>query len=248
MPIASRGFAVESPSVATPADAPEVLERFNSNLDLVDIVARQIKRTVGTAAELAELQSYGREGLLDAARRYDESRGVPFRAYANYRVRGAIIDGVRSMARLPRRLHDRLRALQAAGDYSEGAAEDVNAPGTQAALRADADRALSDHLAGMATAVAMGLVARSGYGEEGESVGISQSRSPEEQMADAELLHVVRQAIDSLPKEEAELVRRHYLEGERFDHVAEELGLSKSWASRLHTRAIGRLTKRLRGT
>jgi len=43
------------------------------------------------------------------------------------------------------------------------------------------------------------------------------------------------------------LIRRHYLEGERFDHVAAELGLSKSWASRLHTRAIGRLTKRLAG-
>ena len=45
----------------------------------------------------------------------------------------------------------------------------------------------------------------------------------------------------------AVLIRRHYLEGERFDQVAAELGLSKSWASRLHTRAIGRLTKRLAG-
>jgi RNA polymerase sigma factor for flagellar operon FliA len=50
-----------------------------------------------------------------------------------------------------------------------------------------------------------------------------------------------------LPENEAVLVRRHYLEGERFDHVAKELGLSKSWASRLHTRAIKRLTEALRG-
>jgi RNA polymerase sigma factor for flagellar operon FliA len=233
--------------VTTPADAPEVLERFNSNLELVDIIARQVKRTVGNAADLGELQSYGREGLLDAARRYDASRGVPFRAYANYRVRGAIIDGVRSMARLPRRLHERLRGLQAAGEFSEGAAEDAHAPGAQAQAREDADRALSDHLAGMATAVAIGLVAHRAHGEEGEVVGIAQSESPEEQLVQAQLIHVVRKAIDGLPKEEAELVRRHYLEGERFDHVAAELGLSKSWASRLHTRAIVRLTKRLRG-
>ena len=58
---------------------------------------------------------------------------------------------------------------------------------------------------------------------------------------------IVRDTISGLPKEEAELVRRHYLEGERFDRVAQELGLSKSWASRLHTRAMGRLSKRLRG-
>jgi RNA polymerase sigma factor for flagellar operon FliA len=53
--------------------------------------------------------------------------------------------------------------------------------------------------------------------------------------------------MDDLPTAESELVRRHYLNGERFDHVAEELGLSKSWASRLHTRALGRLAKRLKG-
>jgi RNA polymerase sigma factor for flagellar operon FliA len=50
-----------------------------------------------------------------------------------------------------------------------------------------------------------------------------------------------------LRHDEAELVRRHYLQGERFDHVAQQLGLSKSWASRLHTRAIRRLSRRLRG-
>ncbi len=224
-----------------------MLERFNSGLELVDIVARQVKRTIGGAVELAELVSYGREGLLDAARRFDESRGVPFRGYANYRVRGAIIDGVRSMARLPRRLHEKLRGLRAAGEFNQGALEDVNAPTPPGAARAEADQALSDHLAGMATAMSMGIVARSAHGEEGESIGVSHGPDPEEQLANAELLHVVREAIDTLPKEEAELVRRHYLEGERFDHVAAELGLSKSWASRLHTRAIGRLTKRLRG-
>jgi RNA polymerase sigma factor for flagellar operon FliA len=42
------------------------------------------------------------------------------------------------------------------------------------------------------------------------------------------------------------LIERHYLRGERFDHVAASLNLSKSWASRLHTRAIGLLTRRLK--
>lgn len=231
----------------TSKDPPEVIERFNAELELVDIVARQVARTLGGGAELQELVSYGREGLLDASRRFDASRGVPFRAYANYRVRGAVIDGIRSVARLPRRVHERLRGLEAANQHSEGAVEDLSATPPPGSPSAQADQALADHLAGMATAIAMGLVTRAGQGEDGEPVGLAQGPSPEESLAREELLALVRDAIASLPAEEAELVRRHYLEGERFDHVAQSLGLSKSWASRLHTRAVGRLTKRLRG-
>ena len=95
------------------SDESETLRRFEETLDLVEIVARQVGRVIGGAVELDDLRSFGREGLLDAARRYDPSRGVPFRGYANYRVRGAIFDGVRKMSRLPRRVHERLAGLSA---------------------------------------------------------------------------------------------------------------------------------------
>lgn len=228
-------------------DPPEVLARFQSELELVEILARQVLRTLGPHAELGELLSFGQEGLLDAARRYDAERGVPFRAYANFRVKGAILDGVRDHARLPRRIHARLEGLAAAARFSEGAADDLSAPQAPGSTRADADDALADHLAGMATAMAIGLVATTGFGEEGEAAAIDQADSPEEAAARSELQTIVRDTIAGLPQEEAELVRRHYLAGERFDRVAQDLGLSKSWASRLHTRAMGRLTKRLRG-
>lgn len=237
---------VESPPVAEVRDSPEVLERFHGSLDLVDIVARQIRRTIGHGLEVEELVSFGREGLLDAARRYDPSRGVPFRAYANFRVRGAIVDGVRSIARLPRRAHERLRALDAAARVSEGTAEDVLGTAPRGDAK-DAERALDAHLAALATAMAVGLVAEAAAGEDGEPTPIDGRMSPEDAMGNAELLAVVREAIGGLPREEQELVRRHYLEGERFDRVATDLGLSKSWASRLHTRAIQRLSTKLRG-
>jgi RNA polymerase sigma factor for flagellar operon FliA len=230
-----------------PRDSPEVLERFHGTLGLVEIVARQVRRTAGPGVELDDLVSYGREGLLDAARRFDASRGVPFRAYANFRVRGAVIDGVRASARLPRRVHERLRALDAAQRVSEGAAEDRLGAPPPPGTRADAERALDTHLAAMATAMAVGLLAQSAIGEEGELTSIDTRASPEEAVSEAELFAEVRRAIETLPAQEAELVRRHYLLGERFDLVAADLGLSKSWASRLHTRAVGRLAKRLRG-
>jgi RNA polymerase sigma factor FliA len=232
--------------VGRPEDPPDVLERFEATLSLVDIIARQVSRTVGHSVELDDLVGFGRGGLLDAARRFDPARGVPFRAYANYRVRGAIIDGVRAMSRLPRRAHERLNGLSAATRFSEGAAEDLSAAPAPGSSTADAERALNEHMAAMATAMAVGLVAKAGRGEEGELTTVAIDADPEEATAEAELLQVVRVAIDELPKEEAELVRRHYLEGERFDHVAADLGLSKSWASRLHTRAIARLSKRLK--
>lgn len=228
-------------------DEAEALRRFDEGLDLVEILARQIGRVVGSSVELDELRSFGQEGLLDAARRYDAARGVPFRAYATYRVRGAIFDGVRKLSRLPRRLHERLNGLSAAAKVSEGASEDVSAPRPPGADRVHADAALAEHLAAMAAAITLGVVATTASGDDGEPLALSRDVDPETALARSELLHVVRQAIEELPGEEAELVRRHYLQGERFDQVAAELGLSKSWASRLHTRAIGRLAKRLRG-
>jgi RNA polymerase sigma factor for flagellar operon FliA len=227
------------------ADGPEVLARFDSQLDLVEIVARQTLRAMGSVVELDDLRSFGREGLLDAARKFDSERGVPFRAYANFRVRGAIIDGIRSMAQLPRRAYERLNGLSASLKVSEGAADDTfGSPATP--TRAQADQALGEHLAAMTAAITMGLISPAAVGEEGEQVQVSTAESPEEAVARAQLLSLVASAISALPEEEAQLVRRHYLEGERFDHVAQSLGLSKSWASRLHTRAMQRLAKRLR--
>jgi RNA polymerase sigma factor for flagellar operon FliA len=227
-------------------EASEELARFESAIDLVDVIAKKILRAIGPGLELDELRSFGREGLLDATRRFDPSRGVPFRGYASFRVRGAILDGVRASSRLPRRTHERLKALGAAHLVSEGAAEDAFAPAAPGSVPKDAERALDEHLAAMATAMAVGLLSTTAFSDEGERIPVASDAGPEEALGRAELLSVVEKAVADLPEKEAVLVRRHYFEGERFDHVAKELGLSKSWASRLHTRALQRLTAALR--
>ena len=234
--------------MGTPKDSPEVLARFNEGLPAVKPLAFRLRRTLGRAAEVDDLISYGQTGLLDAARRFNPERGVPFRAFANFRIRGAMLDGVRKLSNLPRRVHERLKAYESASNYSEGSAEDLNAspPPGQTAL--DRERRLVDHLAGMATAIAIGLISEPAIDDQGAATAVaSWELSPEEQSSRQQLLALVAVGIQSLPEQEAQLIRRHYLEGERFDQVAAELGLSKSWASRLHSRAIGRLTKRLAG-
>jgi RNA polymerase sigma factor for flagellar operon FliA len=215
-------------------------------MDLVDLIARQLAREVGRLVELDDLRSMGHQGLLEASRRFDETKGASFRRFANYRVRGAMIDGIRKGAPLPRRVHARLRSLEASLLVSESAAEDTP-PGSMLDARAS-DQKLTDHLADMATAMAMGLLAVPAVGDEGEPSALDTRQTPEEALQEAELRQLMLSALDDLPEDERALVRRHYLEGERFDHVAASLGLSKSWGSRLHTRAIARLTKRLRAS
>jgi len=231
--------------VKPPEDTKEVLERFHAHMDLVDLIARQLARELGRSAELDDLRAMGHQGLLEAARRFDEGRGVTFRRFANYRVRGAMLDGVRKSAPLPRRAHARIRALEAALLVAETAAEDAGSSAIADDARAS-EQKLTEHLADMATAMAVGLLATPAVGDEGEPSAVDTALSPEEAVAQAELRTIVIDALEELPSDERELVRRHYLEGERFDHVAASLGLSKSWGSRLHTRAVARLTKRLR--
>jgi RNA polymerase sigma factor FliA len=227
-------------------DTPVSRELFNANLSLVDQIAWQVIRSVDNRLDFNELQSFGMEGLMVAARRFDPEKGVPFRGYAAFRVRGAMIDGVRKNGVLPRRTHQKLKALQAATQYSEDSAEERGSQAPPGQTRADAQNALDDYLARVATAMAVGLLATTARAEDGQTTAVASSEPADEALANAQMLKLVHSAIADLPTEERELLQRHYFQGERFDHVAEGLGLSKSWASRLHTRAVSRLAQRFR--
>jgi RNA polymerase sigma factor for flagellar operon FliA len=230
--------------VTVAPDSPEILQRFKSALDIVAKMARQMRRTVGSNINVEELESCGREGLLDAARRYDPQRRVPFRSYACVRIRGAMIDGVRRLMPLSRRNWQRLRGLESIELLNQSLTEDLHGSELPVTARS-ADEILSAHLAAMATAMAAGMLHERASGDSGEPLARDDD-DPEEILLRRELSAQFERAIPELPGLESELVRRHYLNGERFDHVASSLGLSKSWASRLHRRAMDRLAKRLR--
>jgi RNA polymerase sigma factor for flagellar operon FliA len=233
-------------STAQSPDTPEVLERFNQHLKLAAIVARQVSRSCGAEMEVGDLLTFAQQGLLDASRKFDATRGIPFAGYARLRVRGAVIDGIRAASKLTRYSHQKLCAMEAALHYSEGLAEDVLGGGA-ANAGAEAEQALHEHLSAMATAMALGAVANTAL-QDGERIAVADSQqSPESLATERELASQLREAIAALPDQEAEILRRHYLEGERLDVASQSMGLSKSWGSRLHTRALDRLSKRLRG-
>jgi len=231
-----------APSSVPPraSDAPEVLARFRDELDLVDVNARQVARRLSaTSVTLDDLRSFGREGLLQAARSFDAARGVPFRRWANLRIRGAIIDGVRQWGHLPRRVYQELRALSAADRVEE--AYDEEQAGTPATTPEAADARLTSYLAGMATAMAVGSLSAGDDVDPGE-----RAPSPEELVTTAELVARVKAIVQRLPDAERTLIERHYFGDETLDQAAASLGLSKSWGSRLHARAIERIAKEMR--
>jgi RNA polymerase sigma factor for flagellar operon FliA len=223
-------------------DAPEVLARFRAELDLVDLNARQVARRIAAASvTLDDLRSFGQEGLLQAARTFDESRGVPFRRWANLRIRGAMIDGVRQWGNLPRRVYRELRSVAAADRLQETYDEEDSANPPATALAADAR--LTSYLAGIATAIAVGTMVaapRESIDAEGRDV------TPEDLVGNAELIARVKAIVASLPDAERTLVERHYFGDETLDQAAASLGLSKSWGSRLHARAIEAIAREMR--
>ena len=88
----------------------------------------------------------------------------------------------------------------------------------------------------------VGLVKHSSGAERPEA----EAQSPEDEAARSELAAQVRMRVSALPERERALVERHYFGDEPFDRIAQDLGISKSWASRLHERAISQLARDLR--
>lgn len=229
------------PKRAAAADSAEVEARVREGLEFVPYIARHLARQLGMRSDTSELESAGRTGLLLAARSFDPARGVPFRKWINLKVRGAMIDAMRTTSGLPRAAYRKLRAMEAADRTLEGRVEDDAA--TPAGNAEAADAKLGEALSGMAQAMAVGFLTAN-------SDGLERVRdadlSPEEAVAEKEMLERLRAIIDKRPEAERQLIVRHYFDGVTFDEAAKELGLSKSWASRLHARAMAALAEEAR--
>ncbi len=190
--------------------------------------------------ELDELVALGNTGLAEAASRFDPSRGVPFGAFAWYRVQGAIVDGLRKATTLPSRVWAQLVALRATSEYLEhrgerdaGAAKSGVAPPSGA----DALAAAKSAIAAIKTMYMTSLETL----QEGGFDPAQEKVDPTDSIHATRMSTRIRTAIASLPDKERALMTKHYWEGKNLLEAGEELGISKSWASRLHAQAVDRL-------
>lgn len=208
---------------------------------LVRFLAKQIHRRAPQQVDLDDLIGYGQIGLAEAARDFDPSQNIKFTTFAYYRIRGAIYDGMYKMSWFSRRRHRDLRYQQMANAALQ-AESTSESDGT-----VQGDTGWLQKMTGALAVVY--LATREPGGEEGfgerELVDES-SRSPAALAAEKELAQVLHTLIDELPPDSAALVRSTYFEGLTLQDAGERLGISKSWASRLHARALEQLSRALR--
>jgi RNA polymerase sigma factor for flagellar operon FliA len=180
-----------------------------------------------------EFISAGLMGLVEAADRFDPERGFEFRGFAYFRIRGAILDHLRAGCELSGQGYRMLRALEAAHSLQREQHE-----GPVPARTPGEDRKLGhaiDYLT--KSAVAYKLV-----NMVGQAAHVAPPYSPDDpelaltKKRDALTL---RRCLATLPEKERTIIEQHYFHDLRLVEVAERhAGLSKSWVSRLHDRAL----------
>lgn len=203
---------------------------------MVRKIALRVRAELDLTCELDDLIAFGFHGLLEARGRFDPTRGVQFGTFAHYRVRGAVLDGVRKMAYLPRRVHQKRRAAEAI-DWELEARGEARAATPEAKADAEATLAAIDDVLGKISASFM-------LAAVGQDEGAA-PESPEEQLIEASERERVRSALAVLPERERVVVQGMYFEGRNLDDIGAQLGISKSWACRIHTKALGLLREAL---
>ena len=215
--------------------APEQNQLVEKHLALVQAIARKVKKTLGASIEYDDLVAYGSKGLVEAAERFDARPGVAFTTFAYYRVRGAMFDGLRTMGWYSRGDYARYRAEERANEYLRSHAEReggdpagvAGKPGDTAETLA----AVAQILSGVATVHITALEAASHVADETFA-------APDASIDTGRLGKRVREAITTLPDKERRLMEMYYFEEKTLEEAGGAMGLSKSWACRLHARAI----------
>ena len=202
--------------------------------ELVERVVRRLSRELDLSCDPEDLRAWGHQGILEAKSRFDPTRGVRFSTFAYYRVRGAVLDGVRKQGWLKRRAYAKLKALEATDALGEPLAE-VQAQG-ESLSPAERAAQISDILGKISAAYMLSVV---GQGEE------DTPDTPEQLLEAAQTRGVVKGGLLQLPERERSLVEAVYFEGVTIEEAGSRLGLSKSWASRMHAKALERMRKSL---
>ncbi len=205
-------------------------------------IAGKIKKTLSKDIEFDDLVSYGMVGLMEAADRFDAKYGANFMTFAYYRVRGAIYDGLRGMGWVSRTEYQRYRFEQSANAYLNSVADQqMGSVGGIKKSEDDEVTELANAVEGLVTIYVTALDAMEGF-------QIKDDRGPavDESLELLQARELVAEAVGKLPEQEKKLLQLYYYKELSLEEVGKHLGLSKSWTSRLHTRAIEKLGRLLK--
>jgi RNA polymerase sigma factor FliA len=206
---------------------------------LVRHLAQQVRKRMPSWVEMDDLIGYGQIGLMQAARDFDPARGNKFSTFAFYRIRGAIYEGVNKLMWFRASRSPEVKYGPMADDLLETTA------GDRTAGQADDPAAEASWLGRMTASLAMIYLASAG--DDGKPIDVvdSDAAAPWSAMVESESHKGLRTALDHLPPDAAALIRAVYFEDRTLQEAADRLGISKSWASRMHAKALEQLAQKL---
>lgn len=211
-------------------------ELVEDHLWLVDRLVAQAARRFPRHVERNELWSAGVLGLVEAARRYDPTFGVPFAAFASARVRGEMYEVVRSNDMAPRRLR---RSMREIGEMVDDLTQSLGRVPTLAEVAESASIDVNVVRSKLQAASNLALVSLDEGGvPPSERALMSLQHEPSEKLSQQELMGALREAVGQLPEPLRSVLVRTTWGEERLIDLAEEMGVSVQRVAQYRTEAV----------
>lgn len=222
-------------------------DRIAASLPFVQGLARRVASSMPNLIDVGDLVQDGMIGLIDAANRFDESRGIKFETFAERRVRGAMIDALRRDA-WPRGIRRVRRELESARETLRN--ELGHEPGlSDLAKHLDTDEdQLNRTIIRIKTIESTSPLANAdSINEVNLPLGMvpAEPTAPDKACEVKEVRASVRAAISALPPRERKVIGMYYYGEITMKEIGAEIGVNESRVSQLHARAVQRLRKSL---
>ncbi len=218
-------------------------ERVVAGLPFVQALARRLAASMPHSIDLGDLVQDGVLGLIDAAQRFDDARGIKFETFAERRVRGAMIDALRREA-WPRGVRRQRRELEAARETLRGELGQEPTLAELAAKVGSDEKRLGRTILRISTIESTSPLSAGDHVDERSlpaALVPSEPESPDSAYERTEVKERIRTAMATLPERERRLVNLYYFGEVTMKEIGEELGVNESRVSQLHARAMQRL-------
>jgi RNA polymerase sigma factor FliA len=218
------------------------------NLPIVRFIARRIHERLPQHVPIEDLYSAGVVGLLDAFSKFDPAKQVQFRSYAQFRIRGAILDNLRTLDWSPRELRRKGRAIEQA--IQTLTAQYGRAPhDLEIAAQLHIDLAAYQQLLGELKGLEIGTLHSERSEDSGEEELVYLPNRPEDdplfRFLHTELRERLTEAISDLPERERLVMTLYYYEETTMKEIGLILGVVESRISQIHASAVLHLRARL---
>jgi len=221
---------------------------LTAHMPLVKRLAHQMKAKLPPSVEVDDLVQAGMMGLLDAINRYEENHGAQFETYAVLRIRGAMLDELRSSDWMPRSTRANMRKVEQAMATLQ---QQLGRPPSESEVAKSLKLSLADYQDLLGDSGGHQLVYYEDFhDDEGGDSFLDRhavdDADPLKSLLDTDFRQTVIDAIDALPPREKMLMGLYYEEELNLKEIGAVMGVSESRVSQLHTQAVARLRTYLR--